>query len=149
MTRRTGFRWLKGLLLATMAVIGFLGASRVSPDRLLAKSYGPILGDFDTSWASRPANLWFSASVDAPAPLGRPLAIGDRITITSRASSPEMVEVVAIEDFHGEAFGPATLRAQLVTGRSESNHSGGVVRFLFALEVDGSTLAPAGRDKAL
>lgn len=78
----------------------------------------------------------------------RPLAVGDRVMITSRDGKPDRLSVVQVDLVDGAAVGAPGVRFQLVTSRLEGSPDGGLVRFLIAVD-PANTVQPAAADKTL
>lgn len=159
MSKRASKRslWTTVAITGAVLTLAFGGFRYFSPEGVLARSYGQVLGDIDTSWGSRhKGNVWLSGT-RAPAgvqasPIGTAgqLAIGDRITVAARAGGQQAIEVVALEEIDGAALGLAGTRFQIVTGRSaEADAESTVVRFLFAVEQPVLKPAVSGGDRIL
>ena len=157
MITRASFHTLGTMLAAAglLAVTGVAAWQQTSPDDVLARSYGQALGDIDTSWGSRHAgNVWLSAGrggfgSDLAGLVANPLAVGDRITIATRAGEPQVVEVVALEEIEGAAVGLGSARLQVVTGRPVGAAEAAKVRFLFAVEPTPAKLPAPRNDRSL
>ncbi len=125
-----------------------------SPERLLDRSFGPALAAAEAGNGSlrlTPASidhqtdgLWSAAANGSNLALRRPLALGDQITISSRASRAEKMSVVQIDGIDGAAIGAPGTQFQLVTAKVEGSPNNALVRLLVAIEP-----AAARTDKAL
>lgn len=148
-----------GALVAVAA--GLAGAvwwsgTLAAPEKLLARSYQAAIAEAEVG-ASDNARLMPAAMTDAEPrrvdaiwpgtsdshrlAFHRPLKVGDRITISSRAGKPDRLAIVELQEVDGSGIGAPGVRFQLVTSRQEGAPEGTLVRFLIA--VDGGTVAPA------
>lgn len=125
-----------------------------SPERVLDRSFGPALAAAEAGNASlrlTPASidhqtdgLWSATANGTNLALRRPLALGDQITISSRASRAEKMSVVQIDGIDGAAIGAPGAQFQLVTAKVEGSSNNALVRLLVAIEP-----TAARTDKAL
>lgn len=141
---------LAAALMAVMVVTGGLAAALIwsgtlsSPERLLDRSFGPALAAAEAgnnSLRLTPASIdrttdgfWSAAANGSNLALRRPLALGDRITISSRAGRPETMSVVQIDGIDGAAIGAPGTQFQLVTAKAESATGDALVRLLVAID---------------
>ncbi|HJU31462.1 MAG TPA: hypothetical protein VJ740_08410 [Hyphomicrobiaceae bacterium] len=138
-----------GLVVAVTA-----GAGVLRSDLLLNRGFGQALEasrpalSFDTSTAdSRPQGatvgdegFWLTrAEVESPTPFAKPLAVGDRITISGREGRERQLEVVDLRTVGGNARGAGgtALRLLLVTCRVSgdgADQANAPVRFIVEAE---------------
>jgi hypothetical protein len=127
------FLGLTGALVVGLAV--GIASQRAAPDSVLATTYGTVFADSDTSWTSLPRNIWLSGlGGDSLTGTNRVVSPGDIITISGRDGHAQVIKVTARELIDGEKFGVPGLRFQLVTGRSDNDLAGTIVRFMLAVE---------------
>jgi hypothetical protein len=119
-----------------------------SPERLLDRSFGPALAAAEAGNGSlrlTPASItttsdrttdgfWSGAANGSNLALRRPLALGDQITISSRANRPEKMSVIQIEGLDGAAIGAPGAQFQLVTAKVEGAADSALVRLLVAID---------------
>jgi hypothetical protein len=150
--------------IASVVMTGGLAAALLwsgtlsSPERLLDRSFGPALaaaeagnGSLRLTPASMTApqgrttdGLWSGAANGSNLALRHPLALGDQITISSRAKRPEKMSVIQIDGLDGAAIGAPGTQFQLVTAKVEGSSDNALVRLLVAIEP-----TAARTDKAL
>ena len=132
-----------GLALVAAVKFGCEPAIRAAaPDAVLAKRYGKVLGDTDASWSKPNPNVWLSGLGIGPSESGRPLAIGDVITISGKGGAPVTIEVSSIDQVDATAIGLPGVRVQLVTGRDPFKPRSKPVRLLFSAGVMTDHIAP-------
>ena len=146
------------IVLAGLAVAAVAAAGALRSDDVLSRSFGkafetsrPALS-FDTvapdGRAQGPASgdegYWLTrADVESPSPLAKPLAVGDRITITGRDGQERRLEVVDLKAIGDNAARGAHLRLMLVTCRVTGADPGSdeaTVRFVVEAEPAAPTL---------
>lgn len=136
--------------MAVVAMTGGLAAALLwsgtlsSPERLLDRSFRPALaaaeagnGPLRLTRASidrATDGLWSAAANGSNLALRRPLALGDQITISSRANRPEKMSVVQIDGIDGAAIGAPGTQFQLVTAKVDGAPDGALVRLLVAID---------------
>lgn len=122
-----------------------------SPERLLDRSFGPALAAAEagigtlrltpasvTMASDRAADgFWSGASNGSNLAMPRPLALGDHITISSRAGRAEKMSVVKIDGLDGAAIGAPGTQFQMVTAKVEGTADGALVRLLVAIDPSG------------
>ena len=139
---------------AGLAVAVMAGAGVLRSDLLLNRGFGQALEasrpalSFDTSTADpRPQSttvgdegFWLTrAEVESPTPFAKPLAVGDRITISGREGRERQLEVVDLRSVGGNARGTGShaLRLLLVTCRVSgdgADQASAPVRFIIEAE---------------
>lgn len=143
----------KSLVPAWMAVVAMTGGLAAallwsgtlsSPERLLDRSFRPALAAAEADNGPlrlTPASidratdgLWSAAANGSNLALRRPLALGDQITISSRANRPEKMSVVQIDGIDGAAIGAPGTQFQLVTAKVDGAPDGALVRLLVAID---------------
>jgi hypothetical protein len=147
---RNAFRKVRIIALAGLAVAAFGGIGVLRSDLLLTRGFGkafqnsaPALS-FDTaaprdgtqSPASGDEGYWLTrAEVESPAPFAKPLAVGDRITITGRDGRERRLEVTDLKAVGDNAGRATQMRLMLVTCRVTDSASGeSTVRFIVEAE---------------
>jgi len=119
-----------------------------SPERLLDRSFGPALAAAEAGMGTlrlTPASItmpsdratdgfWSAAANGSNLALRRPLALGDQITISSRAGRPEKMSVIQIDGLDGSAIGAPGTQFQLVTAKVEGAAGDALVRLLVAID---------------
>jgi hypothetical protein len=127
-----------------------IASQRAAPDAVLASTYGTAFADSDTSWTSLPSNIWLSGlGSGSLTGANRVVSPGDTITISSSDGHPQVIKVTAREMIDGERFGMPGVRFHLVTGRSDRDLPGAVVRFMLAVETPVGLHAQPSADRLL
>lgn len=149
------------IVLAGLAAAAVTGAAVLSTDLLLTRGFGNALDaprpglTFDTAASKEPAKegatagdegYWLTrAEVESPTPFAKPLAVGDRITISGQDGRQRQLEVVDLKAIGGHAAraaGSGHLGLLLVTCRIAGDGAGAAqapVRFI----VEAEPVAPA------
>lgn len=143
------------VLLAGIAVAVAAGAAALHTDLLLSRGFGKALDapraglSFDTAASKEPAKgatagdegYWLTrAEVESPTPFAKPLAVGDRITISGQDGRQRQLEVVDLKAIGGNpvrAAGTAHPRLLLVICRvagKEAGQAEAPVRFIIEAE---------------
>lgn len=157
------------VLLAGVVVAAAAGAAVLRTDLLLSRGFGNALDaprpglSFETAASKEPAKegatagdegYWLTrAEVESPTPFAKPLAVGDRITISGQDGRQRQLEVVDLKAIGGHAAraaGPGLPRLLLVTCRVASEGVGKAeapVRFI--VEAEPAEPAPPAPAKAL
>jgi len=155
------------IVLTGVAVAVAAGATVLRTDLLLSRGFGQALEtsrpglSFDTAAAKGPQKgiavgdegYWLTrAEVESPAPFGKPLAVGDRITIAGRDGRERQLEVMTLKlvgDNNGARSGRALpMRLLLVTCRvtGETGERADVpVRFIIEAEPASSAMPASAK----
>ena len=153
------------VVLTGIAVAVAAGATVLRTDLLLSRGFGHALEaprpglSFDAATAKEPKQgvtvgdegYWLTrAEVESPAPFGKPLAVGDRITIAGRDGRERQLEVMALKlvgDNPARANRALPMRLLLVTCRvtgETGERADAPVRFIIEAEPASPALpAPA------
>jgi hypothetical protein len=148
--QHNAFRKGRTIIVAGLAIAAVAGGvSALRSDLLLSRGFGkafqnsaPALS-FDTvapkdrtQAASGDEGYWLTrAEVESPFPFAKPLAVGDRITITGRDGHERRLEVMDLKAIGDNPARGAQLRLMLVTCRvAETGSEETTVRFIIEAE---------------
>jgi hypothetical protein len=148
------------IVLASIAVAAAAGAALARTDLLLSSGFGNALDaarpglSFDTAATKEQAQgiaagdegYWLTrAEVESPTLFAKPLAVGDRITISGQAGNERHLEVVDLKAIGGSSARTGQMahpRLLLVTCRVAGEAAAAPVRFIVEAEL-AAPLAPA------
>jgi hypothetical protein len=154
------------IALAGFAAVGAVGAALWHTDLLVARGFGKALEGAKPTLSFQPATkggrtqavagdegYWLTrADVESPTPFAKPLALGDRITISGgdgRAQQLEIVDLKAIGTTLPVATGSQALpRLLIVTCRSVGD-TGAQGQIRFIVEADAVDPGTVARPKTL
>ena len=142
------------IVLAGLAAAVAAGAAVLRTDLLLSRGFGHALEasrpglSFETATAKEPQQgaavgdegYWLTrAEVESPTPFGKPLAVGDRITIAGRDGRERQLEVMDLKVIGGSPvrIARAPMRLLLVTCRvtgEAADRAEAPVRFIIEAE---------------
>jgi hypothetical protein len=149
--QRKAFSKGRTIVLVGLAAAAAVGAGALRSDLLLARGFGkafqnsaPALS-FDTAAhkdgaaqtaTSGDEGYWLTrAEVESPSPFAKPLAVGDRITISGQDGRERRLEVMDLKSIGDNATRGAQLRLMLVTCRvADAGGSEATVRFIVEAE---------------
>lgn len=162
MLRDTPFK-TRMIAVAGVAAIAAAGVALWHTDLLLTRGFGKALEGARPTLTFQPATgrgqdhagiagdegYWLTrAEVESPTPFAKPLALGDRITISGRDGRARELEIVDLKAIAATA-GKGQPRLMIVTCRTVGDRVGqdvdrGAVRFIIEAEpVDPGTANPA------